>query len=199
MAIPFYGDVVRYLVSLRDVYLETLAAERDADALADKEAEDECSEPAAFWGEPSTCPNVGRMCNCTGACFRVNPNLTSPSTTSPAATPAVVDEDAEVVHSVPPTVTASAFPDPGEFTAVAVREVLAEHQPNTQFPRGIYCGEATINDHTHLLPDWEGWRDHVAAEVSRRINAAAADHRVTERLDAVPDRFRRWFEPEGKK
>jgi hypothetical protein len=29
--------------------------------------------------------------------------------------------------------------------------------------------------------------------------SAAADARVTERLDAVPEKFRRWFEPEGKK
>jgi hypothetical protein len=267
MAIPFYGDVVGYLVSLRDVYLETLAAERDADALAAKEAEEECSEPTvgefAFgYNEALPLPNCGGP-GCDGGCCKPSdigelkdffrsggqtyetgprPKLSvppGPSITSPAAQPAVVDEDSpeEVAAPLSPSsgefptsVTGSGAPcacghplhygniclacgcnnvripsapseaNPGEFAAVAVREVLADHAflPDPMHTQEYETKGACLCDPARLC--WESdWRDHVAEEVSRRINAAAADRRVTERLDAVPDRFRRWFEPEGKK
>jgi hypothetical protein len=280
MAIPFYGDVVGYLVSLRDVYLETLAAERDADALADREAEEDVAEPCSGGcgcGCAADCPS------CNGQMDFVPPydrprkqRSSSPSITSPAAQPTVVDEDAEVVHSVPPTVTTSAFPNIGDDTTTHLlhrhrnsawigkagwtwrasedggwyglrykgdtHPVWVEPRDNTSFygpftklvaaelePAG--AGEASEGDKpapSEVNPDgyelaralmeaaecvdyWRGsdncddrpaYQQHLRG-LAERLKAAsvhaAADARVTERLDAVPDRFRRWFDPEGKK
>jgi hypothetical protein len=52
-----------------------------ADMLADAEAEYEVAEP--YWGEPSRCPNAGRMCNCTGACLRPQTPAASAAGDSP--------------------------------------------------------------------------------------------------------------------
>jgi hypothetical protein len=119
-----------------------------------------------------------------------------PPSTSPAAyTPTVDGEgDSPEVSATPAPsgeYATTAEDDPGEFAAVAVREVLADHAflPDPMHTQEYETKGACLCDPARGC--WESdWRDHVAEEVSRRINAAAADLRVTERLDASG--FQQW-------
>jgi hypothetical protein len=117
---------------------------------------------------------------------------TSPSSTAaPAPQPREDGEGPNGESDIPPSPPLGQ-PTQGEYAAVAVREVLAAHVPSVD-SEGVYCDGLDGIIHAQF-DDWFDWREHVAAEVSRRINAAAADARVAERLAAVPEKFTRWFQ-----
>lgn len=83
---------------------------------------------------------------------------------------------------IPPS-PAGERPNPGDFAAVAVKEVLAAYVPSVD-SSGVYCDGLDGLIHARF-DDWFDWREHVATEIARRINAAAADRRVADRLDAA--------------
>jgi hypothetical protein len=136
-----------------------------ADALANREAEEEVAEPSvdlngliaeinrvtrsdgAWLAGPPRCPNAGQMCNCTGACLR-----------SPTVPAGLIESEAR---------SPAGLPTPGEFAAVAVREVLAEHPHYPRAGDGWCCGGCS-EDRMYA----DEYRAHVAAEVARRIDAA---------------------------
>lgn len=100
---------------------------------------------------------------------------------SPSGAPTAGDSS-PAVSDVPPS-PAGERPNPGEFAAVSVREVLAAHVPSAD-SSGVYCDGLDGLIHARF-DDWFDWREHIGTEVSRRINAAAADRRVADRLDAA--------------
>lgn len=147
--------------------------------------------PGAWW--MVTCADCGdkrcprassHLCRCQRDAAPLDPSSTTISARQPE-----VDGEGPVGDVPPspaglPNIPAGDVPrpspagtsNPGEFAAVAVREVLAEP---------LLGGSLSIEDiDTDCWDgdDWYEWREHVAAQVARRINAAAADERVTDRL-----------------
>ena len=102
--------------------------------------------------------------------------------TTSAVPPAAVDDPA---GGTPPSPAGS--PTAGEFAAVAVCNVLAEHMPVGDTLNGLGNCECAPGD--SRIDDYE-WREHVGAEVARRIDAAGK----TLDFDGVPPRYHHWFQ-----
>ena len=173
-------------------YYATRLGERARQRLVDREAEQEVAEPRL--GDPGFDPACRNHyhdhdghCRPWGDAGELGlMHVTAHAEATSAA---------GVEHPVP----AAEGTTPGEYAAVAVREVLAEHQPVAS-KHGVDCGPSWADyvtpdsaDHYQHFADWFDWREHVSAEIARRIDAAVGAT-PTPKPDGVPEKFAGWFQ-----
>lgn len=185
--------------------------------LTERDAAEDVAEPSPYYAK---CCQYG--CDC-GDCYGAQPDYAcecedrgwridrlgnkcrviadaaplDPSSSIPAWQPAD-GEGGEVdsgIHPPPtsphPNLLAGDVPRPspaGTTSAMAslLMDILAGHQFYGAGSGPCDCGE-NVRDHFD-------WREHVAPLIAARVNAAAADERVTDRLDGVSPAFHHWFD-----
>lgn len=140
-----------------------------------REAEEEVAEPRST----ADVPAESAVTYSIGECFRLLDESRKTSAVPPTAEDDPAASTSQPAAGSPTTVPAglrsegtspAGLSTPGEFAAVAVREVLAEHYfwraNHSSIGSEAHCA---CGDRPH---DQFEWREHVAAEVARRIDAA---------------------------